>query len=236
MGSMILETALEALRGAGFPADAAYPGQKRPEITGCAAAVHIGKVDRAALTVALEVSIVCPGALGGDYCETEALRAAEALRKAGAGCVQRGCVYDGMARLYTVAVEAVFTGCDDGESWTPGPGFSVFLDDVRAPWAVSFQAEQKTDGQAWYAMGENAPVGTSQGSWLWEIRLEELIPVGTAESDQCGEEFQLKVAREAVTEVYSGCCWTSVRREFTKEGLRRVRSGIALGREETDGG
>ena len=99
MGISILELVLRRLREENFQADVAYPGQKYPLITQPVAAVHIEKVDRANLTVTVEVNIICPAALGGTTCETEALRATEVLRWAGAVCVQNGCVFDGVSRV-----------------------------------------------------------------------------------------------------------------------------------------
>jgi hypothetical protein len=37
-------------------------------------------------------------------------------------------------------------------------------------------------------------------------------------------------------ETFYHCRWTSVRREYTKEGLRRIQSGFALLREVKDNG
>ena len=65
MGYSILELVLRRLREEGFTADIAYPGQKFPQISQTVAAVHIDKVDRANLTVTMEVSIICPAAMGG---------------------------------------------------------------------------------------------------------------------------------------------------------------------------
>lgn len=232
MGNGILDLVLEWLRAANFRADAAYPGQRYPSLTGCAAAVHIQKVDQAALTVTVEVSIVCPAALGGTRCELEALRAADVLRQAGASCVLNGCGFNGAARTYTAAVQATFTGTADGENFTQGQGFSVSIGETQMPHAVAFQAEQKLDNQAQYAMGESAPIGISQGSWVWSLRLEELIGPGSAETAEDTEPFTLRVTRGTVTETYHDCRWTAIRREFSREGLRRIRSGISMGREE----
>ena len=75
MGYSILELVLRRLRQAGFRADVAYPGQKYPQIGETVATAHIEKVDRANLTVTMEVSIISPAAAGGTACEVEALRA-----------------------------------------------------------------------------------------------------------------------------------------------------------------
>ena len=62
MGHSILEYVLRLLRQERFAADVAYPGQKFPRITDPVAAVHIEKVDRANMTVTVEISIIVPAA------------------------------------------------------------------------------------------------------------------------------------------------------------------------------
>lgn len=232
MGISILELVLQRLREEGFQADIAYPGQKFPRITGPVAAVHIEKVDRANLTVTIEVNIICPAAMGGTACELEALRATEVLRWARAVCVQNGCSYDGVSQVYVVPVLATFTGITEADDCTIGPGFRVFLNEILQPYVVAVSEEEIGGFGAEYGMGQSAPAGISQGSRLWHIRLEERIPVGSGETAEPEGAFQMKIATDVKTEVYYHCRWTSIQREFTKEGLRRVRSGIAMERQE----
>ena len=231
MGISILELVLRRLREENFMADVAYPGQKFPRITEPVAAVHIEKVDRASMTVTVEVSIVCPAAMGGTECELEALRATEALRRSGAVCVQNGCTYDGVAQVYAVAVLATFTCATEAEDCTMGPGFQVYIDDAVQSNAVSVSGEEVRDWQAEYAMGETSAVEACQGTCLWNIAFEELVPAGYAENGAPGETFVLKIVTDMTTEIYRDCRWTSVKREYTREGLRQVRKGIALARE-----
>ena len=232
MGYSILELVLRRLREESFVADIAYPGQKFPMITEPVAAVHIEKVDRANLTVTVEVNIICPAAMGGTVCEMEALRATEILRWAGAVCVQNGCSYDGVSQVYVVPVLATFTGITEAEDCSIGPGFKVYVNESRQPYAISFSEEEVPGFQAEYVMGESAPAGISPGSQLWHMVLEELIPVGSPETVEPKGAFQLKLVTDVKTEIYYHCRWTSVKREFTKEGLRRTRKGIAMLREE----
>ena len=236
MGISILELVLRRLREENFQADVAYPGQKYPLITQPVAAVHIEKVDRANLTVTVEVNIICPAALGGTTCETEALRATEVLRWAGAVCVQNGCVFDGVSRVYIVPVLATFTGITEADDCVMGPGFKVYIGDLLMPYTVSFAAEQEAKHQTQYEMGENAPVDSSMGPWVWNLRLEELIPPGSVESYQPQNGFVLRLEGTMNNETFYHCRWTSVRREYTKEGLRRIQSGFALLREVKDNG
>ena len=235
MGISILELVLRELRQANFVADIAYPGQKYPVLTEPVAAVHLQKVDRAGLTVTVEVSIICPAALGGTVCELEALRATEVLRWAGAVCVQNGCSYDGLAQVYQVSVLATFTGITEADDCTIGPGFQVRINQILVKNAVAFTAEGSFQHKAAFAMGENDPVGLVPGSKLWKLRLEELIPAGTAEVPQAQELFSLELTTDIQKEVYAHCRWQQERREFTREGLRRIREGIAMAREVRSG-
>lgn len=232
MGYSILELVLQRLREEGFSADIAYPGQKFPQITEAVAAVHIEQVDRANLTVTLEVSIVCPAAMGGTACEVEALRATEVLRWAGAICVQRGCTYDGVAQVYMVPILATFTGTTEEADCTIWPGFYCYVGDKIQRFAVAFTAEQTSGAKPVYEMGESGPEGIAMGSTLWQIQLEELIPSGSPETEEPEPGFSLLLLTDQKRENYTGCCWTSVKREFSKQGLRRLRKGYALGKEE----
>ena len=232
MGFSVLELVLRRLREENFLADVAYPGQKYPQISETVATVHIDEVDRSSLTVTVEVNILSPAALGGTACEVEALRATEVLRWAGAVCVQQGCRYDGISQVYVVSILATFTGITGEDSFDPGPGFEISLDGIVQPYAVSFTSEEVQDRQAEYSMGEAAPVGIGQGSCLWRITLEELIPAGSLQTAEPEQAFQLVLSSTMKTETFYHCRFTSIRREHTREGLRRIRTGISMLREE----
>lgn len=236
LGYSILELVLQRLKEAGFRAAAAYPGQKFPRISGTVAAVHIEKVDRANMTVTVEISIVCPAAMGGTQCELEALRATEILRSAGAVCLQNGCSYDGVAQVYVVEVLASFTGVTEADKCTIWPGFYCYVGEDVLRFAVSFTAERTEGAAPEYAMGVAEPVGSSLGSGLWEIKLEEQIPCGSPEVAEPQGEFTVQIVTEDRTETYSGCRWTSVLRQRDKQGLRRVRTGFARERREEANG
>jgi hypothetical protein len=224
---------LRRLREDGFTADIAFPGQKFPQISDAVAAVHIEKVDRANLEVTVEISIICPASMGGTACEMKALRATEVLRWSGAVCVQNGCTYDGIAQVYVVSVLATFTGMTEADDCTVWPGFYCYVDNQLHRFAIGFTAVQQTGAAAQYVIGEAVPVGTSLGTSAWEIQLEELIPVGSPEFDSPMEPCVVKILTDQKTEIYSGCRWTTISREFSKQGLRRIRKGVALGREES---
>lgn len=231
MGFSVLELVLRRLREEGFTADVAYPGQKYPAITDTVAAVHIEQVDRSSLTVTVEVSILCPAAMGGTACEVEALRATEVLRWSGAVCVQHGCTYDGISQVYVVSVHATFTGITAEDSFTAGPGFAVRIGGVQQSYALSFTSEQIRQLRAEYAMGEAAPVGIGLGSRGWSFTLEELIPSGSLPAAEPQEPFEVVLTTDAGTETFLHCRFTSCRQQYTREGLRRIRTGISMARE-----
>ena len=232
MGLSILELVLRRLRQANFTASVAYPGQKFPQITEPVAAVHIEKVDRSSLTVTVEVNIICPASMGGTACEVEALRATEALRWSGAVCVQNGCSYDGVSQVYVVSVLATFTCVTEEKSCTMGPGFTVYIDEVYQPYILRFAEEELHDRKTLYEMGEEVPKGICPGRKGWTISTEELIPAGSPETQEPPGAFKLQVITDVKTETYYHCRWTSIRREYTREGLKRVRQGIAMDRVE----
>lgn len=234
MGYSILELVLRRLREDGFTADIAFPGQKFPQISDTVAAVHIQKVDRANLEVTVEISIICPASVGGTVCEMKALRATEVLRWSGAVCVQNGCTYDGIAQVYVVSVLATFTGVTEADDCMVWPGFYCYVDDQIHRFVTGFTAVQETGAAAEYVIGQAQPVGTSLGTAAWEIQLEELIPVGSPEFESPIEPCVVSILTEDKTEIYSGCRWISIRREFTKQGLRRIRKGVALRRDEEE--
>ena len=232
MGYSILELVLRRLREDGFAADIAFPGQMFPRISDTVAAVHIEKVDRANLEVTVEINIICPASMGGTVCEMKALRATEVLRWSGAVCVQNGCTYDGVAQVYVVSVLATFTGVTEEEDCKVWPGFYCYVDNQLHRFAIGFTALQETGAEPEYVIGQAAPIGTSIGTTGWEIQLEELIPVGSPEFSSPSDPFDVKIVTDQKTEIYSGCRWTQISREFTKRGLRRIRKGVALQREE----
>lgn len=232
MGNMILELVLSTLRSGGFRADLAYPGRKYPDISEPVAAVHILRTDGANRTVTAEVFIVCRSSLGGTRCETEAVRAAQLLGEKDADCILEGCKYDGITQTYSVRILAVFRE----EIVTPELDFQVFSGEIQRIHATRFCAVMQHEAQPRYAMGESAPAGISPGSRIWKLTLEERIPPGEVDTGSGELPERLTIVSETGTEVYSGCCWTSIRREFTRDGLHIVHEGLATGMEVTENG
>lgn len=233
MGYSILELVLRRLREEGFTVSVAYPGQMFPQITDTVAAVHIKKVERSTLTVTIEITMVCPANLGGNRCEMDALRATEILRWSGAECVQNDCTYDGVAQVYMVSILATYTGVTEENSCTIWPGFYCYVDNRYHRYAVDFQTEQTSDVQIVRQIGSAQTLTLHPGEQLWQLRLEELIPSGSEEAAEPTGDFNVKIISDLTTEIYYNCRWTSVQRQRSREGLRRIRKGYALRREVT---
>ena len=236
MGYSILDLVLRRLRQAGFQATAAYPGQKYPQIGETVATAHIEKVDRANLTVTMEVSIISPAATGGTACEVEALRATEILRWSGAVCVQNGCSYDGVSQVYVVSILATFTGTTDENACVIWPGFYCYVNGILQRFATHVRIEEVTGRQVEFEIGEAAPAGVSDGCHYWNIELEEVIPAGSSVSAEPETGFVMKFVTDEKTEEFSGCVWQTTSRAYSKEGLRRIHKGVALSRREVEDG
>lgn len=232
MGYSILELVLRRLREGKFIADAAYPGQKFPKIKGPVAAVHIEKVDRASMTVTVEVSIVSPAAMGGTACEVEALRATEILRWSGAVCVQNACTYDGVAQVYVVNILATFTGVTEADDCEIGPGFMVYFNQVIQPYIQVVEERGDTGFRAEYAIGEKTPAGISQGKQGWTLTLEEQVFAGTPEPAEPRGEFEVLIITAGWEITYTSCRWTDTHRIYDRNGMRRVRTCTAMDRKE----
>lgn len=234
MDNPILTQVLQLLRDAGFSAQHAFPGQKFSGLENCVAAAHILHAEPGKQTVTVEVLVVCPAAMGGTACETEALKATRALCAAGGECVQSGCSYDSLARVYTVPVKAVFPwALAVGE---PAPEFTVWISGRQIPNAIRIAVEETAESKAHYTMGSGAPAGIGTGPVAWKLTLEERIDGETAQRQPDPAEFSLKISRNGYWELYGTCRWISRQREWTRDGFRQISKAIALTHQEGQDG
>lgn len=157
-----------------------------------------------------------PAAQGGSICDATALRAVEALQNMGGTCVKETCRFDEMASVFFSDIEAAFFGTALEEDWSPGPGYAIRIGEQPMEHVVSFSAERSTDG-------ETAAIGNAK----WKFTLEELLPPGGSEPPDPSEPFIISVSRPGGEESFSGCVWTSVKREETIRGVTQIRKGIA---------
>ena len=234
MGSLILELILEQLAEAGFKTELAYPGKRMPRIGEIVAAVHIRKMDPVQGSMTVAVTVAAPEKLGGAACELEALRVMEVLGRTGAVCVQNGCGYDSLGQVYTVEILAEYAGVIGADACALGPGIRLYIGDEAMLYATAFTAEKESSPRVMHEMGARDAADVSLGPWVWKLRLEELMPMGIIGFSQPQAGFTLRVRGLQGEETFSDCSWFSARYEYTPKGVRRIRTGYALSREEVN--
>ena len=218
MGTIVKQV-IDTLRQADIRADEAYPGGRIPSLTGVAAAVRLGKVDRSVRTTTVQVVVMSPAREGGSLCETAALRAVEVLQEMGGTCVKDICRFDEMANVFYIDLDVTFFGTAREDGWSPGPGYAIFLGLQPLEYAVRFSAQRSTGGDV-----------TKISDAKWEFVMEEHLPPGISEPLEPTEPFTVKVTRALGEESFTGCRWTSVSREETIRGVTQIRKGTANAR------
>ena len=215
----IVDRVIEALTAAGIRSDEAYPGRRIPALTGPVAAVRLGRMDRSIRTTTVQITVMCPAAQGGGVCEDTALRTVETLQGMGATCIKDTCRFDEMADVFYIEIQAQFFGTASEGKWSPGPGYAVTIGIQPMNQTVSFFCHRGIGGEV-----------TALEDAKWEFTLEELLIPGTSEPPEPAEPFTLRVTRSNGDETFSGCRWTSVKREDTIRGVTQIRTGIAQSR------
>ena len=218
MGTIVSEV-IGKLTGGGIRAAEAYPGKRIPALTGAVAAVRLGKVDRSVRMTHLEVVVMSPAAAGGGACETTALKAVGILQDMGGTCVKAMCKFDEMADVFYINIDVEFFGTALEDRWSAGPGYAIKIGAQAMNYVTSFRSQRETDKDV-----------TAIANAKWKFTLEELLPPGTSEPSDPAEPFTLFISRGSGDETFSGCTWTSVKREDTIKGVSQVRTGIAENR------
>ena len=219
MGQTIVAKVIDWLQEKAIRADEAYPGGRIPALTGPVAAVRLGKVDRAVRTTAVQVIVMSPSEQGGSICEATALRAIQTMEDEGAVCQKGVCQFDNLADVFFIEITAEFFGVALEDDWLPGPGFAVRIGAQPLEWTTGFSIQRRTDDEI-----------TSLKNAQWTFTLEELLGPGSIDPPETVEPFTLYVTRPLGDEVFSGCTFTSVRREDTIRGISQVRTGVAKSR------
>jgi len=223
MSKSIVTIVTEALETAGLRAFEAYPGE-RAATDGIA--VRLDAMDTGENTVSVVLDVLVPVAAGGAGCRSMAIRSLDVLRQLGA----KGSLEDGGYRsdcdcLCTV-VRGIFQGQENGDGFTAYTAlrkltFSVAVAGVDLGQPVSFSAGREVDESVLEL--QNA---------VWHFRLEELLPLDTAEKAMPAGSFTMTVSRDGGVETYQGCTLTSQERTLSEKGLRRISQGTATGRND----
>ena len=217
-----LKTVIAGLQDQGYRTGRAYPGERMPHIQKPAVAVALQKEESGSQTLA--VTVLYPESMGGGACEDDAQAVAGYLRGMGYECVQEHCQYDGKSDRFFVRILAIWK---DVQADAP---YTVSIGGELARYTTAFSAEQKTDVAVVGAMGKGSAVGFSGKRQPWALTLEELIPRDVEEPEDPVEPFELSVTRGTVEECYGGCRWTGHLRQDAQEGLKKVRTAVALTR------
>lgn len=142
-------------------------------------------------------------------CEDVAYEALGVLHSLRGDCTVEKCQYSGKTGLFSVKILA---------SWPAALAQEVYLDDVLLPHLTDFRAEATSEA---YLLEDGQ---CTQSSWVWTLTLEELIPEGKIPDAQWAEVHTVKVVSAGGTEVYTPCCWTSVRRDCDSRGILQIRT------------
>ena len=188
-----------------------------PHIQKPAVAVALQKEASGSQTLA--VTVLYPENMGGGACEDDARVVAGFLRGMGYECVQEHCQYDGKSDRFFVRILATW---NDVQADAP---YTVTVGENLMRYTTSFQAEQKINVEDW-----DGRDGENSASAPWTLTLEEMIPRDVEEPEDVAVPFVLTVSRGTVEESYSDCCWSSYNRLDTQEGLKKVRTVLALKR------
>ena len=232
MGYELLEALAELLRQAGLQAGEEYPGHQQPAVDSPTAAVGLKELDVPAGLVRYHVRILSPRILGGWCCQIWAARAAQALSRAGMTCRTEEMEYLSGSDCFCITMTAAQAVISGPEGWVPGVGLTVLCRETEVEGVVSFTARRDRGRRLIGAFCQSEPVGIIPGRAGWQL---ELVQQGDRTPEAVEEPFALTVRDGNREWVYTGCCWNEERYEHTGQGLRLIRQGFALGREEHDG-
>lgn len=208
---------IAGLQREGYRTGRAFPGERMPHIQKPAVAVALQKEASGSQTLA--VTVLYPENMGGGACEDDARVVAGFLRGMGYECVQEHCQYDGKSDRFFVRILATWNDVQADAPYTVSVGENLMR------YTTSFRAEQKINVEDW-----DGTDGENSTSAPWTLTLEEMIPRDVEEPEDVTSPFTLTVSRGMVEESYSGCCWSSHNRMDTQEGLKKVRTVLALKR------
>lgn len=231
MGYELLQTLAELLRNAGLQAGEEFPGQQQPQVDAPTAAVGLRELDPTAGVASYNVRILSPRILGGWCCQIWAARAVEVLHGAGMACETAGMEYLSGGDCFCVTVTASQRVVTGPGGWTPGGELRVFCGNIEQEGVESFTAVRDQGRRLLGATGQFKAVGVTRGRDGWSLELQQRAD----RAPVVLEPFILTVREGGRESRYTDCYWNEERYEHTGRGLRLIRRGFALGREETDG-
>ena len=223
----LLELVTRHLSSVGLRAGEEYPAGKRMEVLSPVAAVGLEALE--AGTARFSVRVLSPRVLGGWCCQVRAARASEILSGAGMDCTAGEMDFLAGSDCFCVKLTAVLPVVSGTGGWTAGKRWQVFCGGTEQAGVESFRAERNQGRRLVGAHGQSSAVAVSPGRGGWTV---ELVQWAERLPEEMAEPFTLILREQGRQIHYTGCCWNEERAEYTQQGIRLIRRGFALGREE----
>ena len=162
-----------------------------------------------------------------------AARVSEVLSRAGMTCEAGEMAYLDGLDCFCVTVLARQRVLRGGDGSFSGMRMQVFCGEAEQTGVESFTAVRNQGRRMLGAFCQSEVVGITPGCGGWEL---ELVQRTDRLPDGAAEPFVLTVREGDRESRYLGCGWNEERFEHTSRGLRLIRRGFALSREEVSHG
>ena len=232
MGEQWLNDVMAALRQAGWSVEAGYPGRGSIPVEGAVAVVNLSKGDTRQMYVGITVGVLVPRSQGLAQCQRLAAQAAVLLSGVGGDWSFSGWEYDSRLDCFQVDVqgEARFSNQEGQEIQVQG--YEIALDGEVQQWVTEFTARKNGQRRMLRPHAQRVPEGITPPMGGWSIELEQLIPLGVAEPEETADGFTLTARSGDRGVKYLQCCWGEYESHHMDSGIRIIRRGFALEREE----
>ena len=235
MGIEWLRQIVEDLNAAGIRAGEAFPSGRQPELTGPVAAVGLRDLNCREGTAEFEIRILSPRHLGGWRCQSTAAEAVTALEGNGVECRMEPMNY----RSGNNCFEMVILGSKRITEQEKIPEISLFqitIQDSVVEGLTEFSAVQERGRRMIGTLNQKDPVGVTQGSGGWKLKMVQQIPDGGMLIQEPEEPFVLKVHENGITTGFYDCYWDSVAKVLDQNRSRLVWEGFAMRKTEERNG
>ena len=233
MGYELLKALVELLRSVGISAGESHPGTGAPAVDSPRAAVGLLELDIPAGLAKFQVRVLSPRILGGWGCQIWAARVSDILNGAGMTCEAREMEYLDGLDCFGITIRADQPICRKSDGSFAGVCLQIFCGDAEQVGVESFTAVRNQGRRVLgtFCQGEGVGITPGRGGWALElVQRADRLPEGPA------EPFTLTVREGDRESRYTGCGWNEERFEHTRSGLRLIRRGFALTREEVTHG
>lgn len=218
-----ISDAIDALEGAGIAARRGYLVGKIPHLTAPMATVSIESFQGYEMT--LTVRIYTPLSMGGDACEDWALTAVNALKTRSSGCKVGACSYQRETGLFCVPITVTFSRLLKLMASQSVVIPAVEADGQVIPYVLAVttaytnspaKLKEETTGALYMAAAEQR----------WRVTVEDVMDSHYSPRDTLTDGFTLTIYRVEQKEVYSGCCWESIKTSVEDDGIHRTRVAV----------